>query len=337
MGRGAALVAVAVGVSQRDSGLAREFGGWVRARRHAADADARRRSAGSSCPRAGGCSSARASGLWVVERSGKRTAASAPWQDATWSPRGLYRRRRDAAARSPPSTRTTAPSAGSCAGPSASSLPRWAPDDGFHVAYRSGHTLRIVYGNGEHDVKAGDRMANVAPAWRPSADRTLAWAATDGTVTVEDALTAKVLWTFGSAGSASAQPRVVGRRPPAADRRPPHVHDPRPRHRRARRHPPPGRQPRCSPPPSRPTGNRLALAVYADGQTEVRVQGETVLRGAGQLTDLEWSPDGRWLLAGWPSADHWLLVRASARARDAAVSGVRHRFGTTARTHGWCC
>ena len=106
------------------------------------------------------------------------------------------------------------------------SLPRWAPD-GLHVAYRSGHTLRLVYGNGEHDVKAGDRMANVAPAWRPSEDRTLAWAATDGTVTVEDALTAKELWTFGTAGPpVRAASALVGRRRPAADRRPPYLHDP---------------------------------------------------------------------------------------------------------------
>ena len=36
------------------------------------------------------------------------------------------------------------------------SLPRWAPD-GLHIAYRAGRTLRIVYGNGEHDVARGPR------------------------------------------------------------------------------------------------------------------------------------------------------------------------------------
>ena len=39
-------------------------------------------------------------------------------------------------------------------------------------------------------------MAAVAPAWRPTAPRTVAWAASDGTVTVEDADTAKVLRTY---------------------------------------------------------------------------------------------------------------------------------------------
>ena len=75
------------------------------------------------------------------------------------------------------------------------SVPRWAPD-GLHIAYRAGRSLRIVYGNGEHDVLAGRDMAAVAPAWRPSAPRTVAWASADGTVTVEDADTAKVLRTL---------------------------------------------------------------------------------------------------------------------------------------------
>ena len=74
------------------------------------------------------------------------------------------------------------------------SLPRWSPG-GLHIAYRAGGALRIVWGNGEHDVLAGRDMAPVAPAWRPGAARTVAWAADDGTVTVEDADTAKVLWT----------------------------------------------------------------------------------------------------------------------------------------------
>ena len=91
------------------------------------------------------------------------------------------------------------------------SLPRWAPD-GLHIAYRAGGTLRIVYGNGEHDVLAGRDMAAVAPAWRPNTPRTVAWAAKDGTVTVEDADTAKVLWTFAAAVSAGSSGPATGAR-----------------------------------------------------------------------------------------------------------------------------
>ena len=193
----AVAVAVAVGVSQRDSGFAREVGGWVRAvvKQPAPTATP---VSGLELPTRGRLLVSEASGLYVVERNGKRRRVGS-WQDATWSPRGLY-----VAAASGTALTAVDPDnrvvRWRVRRPERVSLPRWAPD-GLHVAYRSGHTLRLVYGNGEHDVKAGDRMANVAPAWRPSEDRTLAWAATDGTVTVEDALTAKELWRFGTGPS----------------------------------------------------------------------------------------------------------------------------------------
>ena len=86
-----------------------------------------------------------------------------------------------------------------------------------------------------------------------------------------------------------------------------------------------------------PTGNRLALAVYAGGRTEVRVQGQTLLEGSGRVRDIEWSPDGRWLLASFPANDQWQFTRTSRGPRASAIAGVTRRFGTGARTHGWCC
>ena len=153
-------------------------------------------------------------------------------------------------------------------------------------------------------------------------------------MTVEDALTAKVLWTFDGGPVRDLEWSADGRRLLIAGRRTYTIHDFATGERDATRLPAGTTLLAAA---YAPTGNRLALAVRTGDETEVRIQGETVLRGPGRLSELEWSPDGRWLLAGWPSADHWLLVRASGRARDAAVSGVRHRFGTTARTHGWCC
>jgi Tol biopolymer transport system component len=326
----ALALAMTVGVSQRDSGIAREVGGWVRAVVKQPTPTPTSVS-GFELPADGKLLVSEASGLYVVERNGKRRRLGS-WQDATWSPRGLF-----VAAASgnslvaiDPKDRTVR---WQLRRPEKVSHPRWAPD-GFHVAYRSGGSLRIVYGNGEHDVKAGDRMANVAPAWRPSEDRTLAWAATDGTVTIEDALTAKVLRTFDAARVRSLVWSADGRRLLIAGRRGYTVHDLATGERDASRLPYGSTLLAAA---YAPTGTRLALALYNGGQTEVRIQDETVLRATGRLADLEWSPDGRWLLAGWPSADHWLLVRASAHARDAAVSGIRHRFGATARTHGWCC
>jgi hypothetical protein len=73
----------------------------------------------------------------------------------------------------------------------------------------------------------------------------------------------------------------------------------------------------------------LALAVLRAGTTTVTVAGRPVLTANGRLRDLEWSPDGQRLLAGWPGADHWLVVRGD------DVSAVRHRFAPDARTRGW--
>jgi hypothetical protein len=76
-------------------------------------------------------------------------------------------------------------------------------------------------------------------------------------------------------------------------------------------------------------GRRLALAVRRDGVTRIEVDGRHVLAAAGDLRDLEWSPDGRRLLVGWAGADHWLVLRGS----EAGV--VRHPFAAGARTRGW--
>ena len=77
--------------------------------------------------------------------------------------------------------------------------------------------------------------------------------------------------------------------------------------------------------------------MVAGDQTEVTIAGATVLHSPGRLRDLEWSPDGRWLLTGWAGADHWLVVKTTGRPRESAVSAVRHRFGASERVRGWCC
>jgi len=333
------LVAVAVttllaafAFTQRDSGPARAFKDLVRDVVAAPQpTPAPTPADGLALPAAGRLLVNEGDGLWVVERSGRRKRLG-PWRDASWSPHGLF-----VAAASgrtlaaiDPDDRTTR---WRLRGPAPVSLPRWAPD-GLQVAYRSGRTLRIVYGNGEHDVRAGRNMAAVAPAWRPSQPRTIAWAATDGTVTVEDALTAKPLWTWGAGLVRHLAWSADGRRLLIAGRRHYTIHDLSTGDRDATRLP---RRGVLAAAAFAPSGNRLALAVDTGEQTEIRVQGRTVLTAPGRLRNLEWSPDGRWLLAHWAGADHWLLVRTSSRARASTVSAVRHRFGAAAATHGWCC
>jgi hypothetical protein len=322
----------ALAFTQRDSGPARAFKDLVRDVVAAPQpTPAPTPADGLALPAAGRLLVNEDHTLWVVERSGKRRRLGAG-RDASWSPHGLFvaaASGRTLAAIDPDDRtirwrlRPGAPV----------SLPRWAPD-GLQVAYRSGRTLRIVYGNGKHDVRAGRDMAAVAPAWRPGRPRTLAWAATDGTVTLEDALTAKVLKTWRAGPVRRLAWSADGRRLLVGGRRDYTIHDLATNDRDATRLP---RGAVLAAAAFAPGGNRLALAVDTGEQTEIRLQGRALLTAPGRLRGLEWSPDGRWLLTHWAGADHWLLVRTSTRARASSVSAVRHRFGATTATHGWCC
>jgi hypothetical protein len=62
-----------------------------------------------------------------------------------------------------------------------------------------------------------------------------------------------------------------------------------------------------------------------------------VFAGAGRFADVEWSPDGRWLLLNWPSADQWLFIRSATVNKIRAVSNISSNFGPNARLAGWCC
>jgi hypothetical protein len=75
------------------------------------------------------------------------------------------------------------------------------------------------------------------------------------------------------------------------------------------------------------------------GGSEVVAGGRVVFRGTGELRDAVRSPDGRWLLVTWPTADQWVFVRLAGIRRIVAVSGITRQFGagTFPRIAGWCC
>ena len=60
-----------------------------------------------------------------------------------------------------------------------------------------------------------------------------------------------------------------------------------------------------------------------------------VFSGSGRIDDVAWSPDGRWLLLNWATADQWLFVRVP--AKKLAVSNIRATYGAEATFAGWCC
>ena len=74
-----------------------------------------------------------------------------------------------------------------------------------------------------------------------------------------------------------------------------------------------------------------------NGQSEAVAGGRVVFRGTGSFGQAEWSPDQRWLLVTWPTADQWVFVRTTGRRRIVGVSRISAQFGGASRVAGWCC
>ena len=51
-----------------------------------------------------------------------------------------------------------------------------------------------------------------------------------------------------------------------------------------------------------------------------------VFSARGTLTGPSWSPDGRWLLVGWPAADQWLFISADDRDRVVPFERISEQF-----------
>ena len=82
-------------------------------------------------------------------------------------------------------------------------------------------------------------------------------------------------------------------------------------------------------------------ALTRGGRAQVLHVGEPggrLFAGSERFSDLDWSPDGSWLLVSWPAADQWIFVRADA-TRIRAVSNISEQFRSRAfpRVEGWCC
>ena len=284
-------------------------------------------------------------GTWTATADGS-TRRLGPWQQASWSPHGLYvavASGDQLAAVDPHGTIRWA-----LARPSVSD-PRWYSPSGYRVAYLSASTLRVVAGDGTGDHLLATRVARVAPAWRPGRAEgpyELAYVTARGRVVVRDAGSGKIL----SSAAPGTRPQELmwsndGRRLlvlspheawiyPANGARPSTLALPR------------GEA--ASDGALSPDGRKLALVL---GGREVVVAGagsptsemRQVLAGAG-VRAISWSPDGRWLLVSWPAANQWVFVRVTGAPRVAAVSRIAQQFSSGTRAarsfpqiEGWCC
>jgi hypothetical protein len=222
---------------------------------------------------------------------------------------------------------------------------RWAPSPGFRVAYRTGDTLRVVDGDGTGDRLLTENVAPVAAAWQPREGSTmLAFADAAGRVHVADAdggelwsadpgtAPAKLVWSSDGGillvvtnGLRHPLYRQGGRR--AGTLRTPAAHA-------------------VLDAEFAPGTRRIAYSAFdAENGRGIVVLGEERLqRVEGRISDLTFSPDGRWLLAGWPEADQFLFLRLPGVGRIVAVDDVRREFdpggpgiGEFPRISGWCC
>ena len=268
-------------------------------------------------------------GLWTVAGDGARKRLG-DWTTGSWSPHAKHivvASGRTLAAIRPDGTVRWRHSL-----PAQVADPRWSPN-GFHVAYRAGARMHVIWGNGINDATLHGRAANAAPAWQPNAPRTLAWARADGTVIVQDAYTGLVLWRHQGGPVRHLSWSADGRRLLIAGTRHGAIYTLNG----------PAKPLRLAPRETlaaaefAPTGGRLALAIESHGVTRVQLRGAkaALSQAPEQLRSLTWSPDGRWLVAGWKSGRAYLIGAHGPDVRG--LDDVPKRLGGGVRTLGWCC
>jgi dipeptidyl aminopeptidase/acylaminoacyl peptidase len=278
-------------------------------------------------------------GAWVVQQDGSKRFLSG-YHDAAWSPHGLYL----GAARS--NTLVAMEPNGrvhwKLARRAQVGAPIWS-FDGFRIAYLAGHGLRIVNGDGtgDHELTPNAVGAGLpAYAWRP-ATHALAYRNARDELLLVDVDRSRILWRRPTAGVERLEWSDDGRRLLVSGRRS-LVLDPR------------GRTiatlPRGVGLPAgfAPRNHRLALVESAGGRSSaVLLSGpryehrRALFSGPGAFGGVAWSPDGRWLLVDWRSADQWLFIPSTRGRRVVAIPRVGRVFDSGpehyATIGGWCC
>jgi hypothetical protein len=275
-------------------------------------------------------------GVWIVQPDGSKRLLGR-YREASWSPSGLFvaaARANELAALEPGGVLRW-----SLARP-AVARPRWA---GLHgdtrIAYLSGRRLRVVAGDGKDDRGVAAAARAVAPAWRPGLRHVLAYVDDRRRVVVYDADARATRFRapipegwrprdleWSSRGRLLVAARqgfvVLG----AGGRR-------------LARRPLAG----VVGATFSPEGRRVAVLRRSDvlllDTRRPAASPRRVFAGAGVLTGLAWSPDGRWLLIGWKTADQWVFVRVAGARRLEAYSNVSAQFRSSRfpSIEGWCC
>ena len=273
-------------------------------------------------------------GPWVVQDDGSKRLLG-DYGDASWSPRGLFvvaTRGRQLIALDPESGKPrwslsrTEPVAD----------PRWSGGGlDTRIAYRAGATLHVVAGDGSPDSVVADRVAPVAPAWKPDS-HVLAFVDSGERIHVLDVDAGRELWVAGAPGQVR-ELAFFGNRLVVTTASRVDVFRGAKRTSFLRV----------------PTGHALldtALlpfggVLYADYDPRAdatalfrsdctvagacRLMPDTrMFEGPGRISNLVTSPDLAWIAAGWPAADQFLFFKsAPGRLGEVdAVSNVSAEF-----------
>jgi hypothetical protein len=270
-------------------------------------------------------------GLWLVRADGSKRRLGR-YRDAAFSPHGLFvaaTRANQLVALDPKgAVRWT------LARP-APRVPAWSGTrTDTRIAYVSAGRLRMVAGDGTDD-HAVARASIVAPAWRPGAGRVLAYA--DGrSAVVYDVDRGTVLLR--------TPPIVEPVRKLAWSRDGRRLLVFAPHATRVYRD---GKVLEQDDPSDATLDTDAALAGPRDHAAAIRVAGVSssvfwisggprIFTGSGVFRQIEPSPDRRWVLITWPTANQWVFVRLRPR-KIVGVARIAQQFGRNAKIQGWCC
>jgi hypothetical protein len=216
-------------------------------------------------------------------------------------------------------------------------FPSWTGDyENTAITYLTTSRLHVVAGDGTGDADAGGlpAAARIAPAWRPGLPHVVTYANTRGRVFAYNLDCGCDFWVGPPVISGHfVQPRELqwsddGQRLLLVARDKLVLFGPR---------------------TAMPLAIRVVRGIIAASfrphshqialirGSEVLLDRRVIFRGTGELRDIAWSPDGRWLLVTWPTADQWVFVRVAGGRRIVAVSGITRQLGARARIAGWCC
>jgi hypothetical protein len=274
-------------------------------------------------------------GLWTVQQDGSRRLLGL-YRDGAWSPFGHYlaaTRRNELLALD-----TKGNVRWELARPNVS-FPTWTGSlTNTRIAYLTKRSLHVVAGDSTGDEsKCADLVASVAPAWQPHSLSILAFAAPNGQVHVYDVTACRLLLRSAPGPvptklAWSSDGRQLLALSPFRLR----VYDQR-GHVVAEDDPSDATMDADA--TFLPGTHRVAVIRVHGAQSDVFElgTGRTIFRSTGAFRQLVASPDGRWLLVTWPTANQWVFVRMRGPRRIVAVSQITRQFGGSARVAGWCC